>query len=62
MVLNSLSVPSHSETCSICGLNVHTQCPTCVLKLCLKCDLLFHSHPDRKGHKRSVIAAAKASR
>ncbi|TNM96420.1 hypothetical protein fugu_016081 [Takifugu bimaculatus] len=45
----------------ICGLNVHAQCPTCVLKLCLKCDLLFHSHPDRKGHKRSVIAAAKTS-
>ncbi|XP_056869366.1 E3 ubiquitin-protein ligase RNF31-like [Takifugu flavidus] len=52
---------SKQETCSICGLNVHAQCPTCVLKLCLKCDLLFHSHPDRKGHKRSVIAAAKTS-
>uniref|UniRef100_A0A3Q3W0N2 RING-type domain-containing protein n=1 Tax=Mola mola TaxID=94237 RepID=A0A3Q3W0N2_MOLML len=50
------------ENCSICGLtSVHAQCSTCVQRLCLNCDMLFHSHPDRKRHKRTIIGPAKTS-
>lgn len=52
-----------AEICSICGIApVHAQCFTCVQRLCLKCDMLYHSHPERKGHQRNVTTPAKASR
>lgn len=61
--LSSLCVCFSAETCSICGISpVHAQCSTCVQRLCMKCDKLFHSHPDRKGHKRTIITPAKTSR
>ncbi len=51
------------ETCSICGVSPgYAQCSTCVQKLCRNCDMLFHSHPDRKGHSRTIITPAKTSR
>lgn len=52
-----------AEICSICGIApVHAQCFTCVQRLCLKCDMLYHSHPERKGHQRNVTTPAKTSR
>ena len=52
-----------AETCSICGISaVHAQCSTCIQRLCMNCDRLFHSHPDRKGHSRTNVAPAKTSR
>ena len=52
-----------TETCGICGVStVQSQCSTCVQRLCLNCDKLVHSHPDRKGHNRSVLSAAKTAR
>uniref|UniRef100_A0A3P8SIA2 Uncharacterized protein n=1 Tax=Amphiprion percula TaxID=161767 RepID=A0A3P8SIA2_AMPPE len=45
-----------AETCSICGTAVvHAHCSTCIQRLCLNCDRLFHSHPDRKGHNRTTV-------
>lgn len=56
-------LPSHAEICTICGIApVHAHCLTCVQSLCLKCDMLYHSHPERKGHQRSVTAPTKTSR
>lgn len=56
-------VRSSAETCSICGIShVHAQCFTCAQRLCLNCDKLFHSHPDRKGHNRNILTPAKTSR
>uniref|UniRef100_A0A3B5M8C5 RBR-type E3 ubiquitin transferase n=1 Tax=Xiphophorus couchianus TaxID=32473 RepID=A0A3B5M8C5_9TELE len=34
------------QNCSICGISsVSIQCSTCIQRLCLNCDRLFHSHP-----------------
>lgn len=53
----------YTEICSICGIApVDAQCSTCVQRLCQKCDMLYHSHPDRKGHQRTITAPAKTSR
>ena len=52
-----------TETCSICGISaVHTHCSTCIQRLCMNCDRLFHSHPDRKGHSRTNITPVKTCR
>ncbi|KAG7231308.1 hypothetical protein INR49_012148 [Caranx melampygus] len=51
-----------AKTCSICGISaVYAQCSTCVQRLCVNCDKLFHSHPDRKGHNRTIVTPAKTS-
>lgn len=52
-----------ADTCTICGISaVHARCATCLQRLCLKCDKLYHSHPDRKGHNRTITTPAKTSR
>uniref|UniRef100_A0A3B4X4C7 E3 ubiquitin-protein ligase RNF31-like n=1 Tax=Seriola lalandi dorsalis TaxID=1841481 RepID=A0A3B4X4C7_SERLL len=53
---------SHHSSCSICGISaVYAHCSTCVQRLCVNCDKLFHSHPDRKGHNRTIVSPAKTS-
>lgn len=52
-----------TEICTICGIApVHAQCLICIQRLCLKCDMLYHSHPERKGHQRNVTTSTKTSR
>uniref|UniRef100_A0A8C6SMK5 RBR-type E3 ubiquitin transferase n=1 Tax=Neogobius melanostomus TaxID=47308 RepID=A0A8C6SMK5_9GOBI len=50
------------DPCTICGSSsVHMLCLSCDHKLCQQCDRLYHSHPERVGHHRTVLSAAKTS-
>ncbi|KAM8881662.1 E3 ubiquitin-protein ligase RNF31-like [Synchiropus picturatus] len=49
--------PVSPEPCSLCGgAAVQAHCATCKQHLCLKCDQIFHSHPERWNHERSVVS------
>ena len=57
---NNTFVFAPLDTCSICGTApVSTHCSTCIQKLCLNCDRLFHSHPDRGDHDRTMVSTVK---
>ncbi|KAM9826856.1 E3 ubiquitin-protein ligase RNF31-like [Neosynchiropus ocellatus] len=50
--------PPSPDTCGLCGgAAVRAHCATCRQRLCLKCDQIFHSHPERWNHNRSSVPA-----
>ncbi|XP_072219676.1 E3 ubiquitin-protein ligase RNF31 isoform X2 [Leuresthes tenuis] len=53
----------HPENCSICGIfRISAHCLTCLQGLCLECDRLYHSYPERASHHRTAVTSSSSSR
>ncbi|KAM4552658.1 E3 ubiquitin-protein ligase RNF31 isoform 2-T2 [Odontesthes bonariensis] len=52
----------HPENCSICGIfRISVHCLTCLQGLCLECDRLYHSYPERASHHRTALTSSSSS-
>ncbi|XP_028283645.1 E3 ubiquitin-protein ligase RNF31 [Parambassis ranga] len=53
----------HPENCTICGIfRISAHCLTCLQGLCLECDRLYHSYPERSNHCRTAVTLSATSK
>ncbi|XP_061551005.1 E3 ubiquitin-protein ligase RNF31 isoform X1 [Phycodurus eques] len=52
----------HPENCTICGIfRITVHCLSCLQGMCLECDRLYHSYPERAKHRRTAVTSSTSS-